>query len=48
MNADLLYQGALTMPKRPKMAAMMRREARHEDDIMVGYFRMNDAMNCDL
>jgi hypothetical protein len=34
----------LTMPKRPKMAAMRRREARNSDDIMVGdimvgYFR---------
>jgi hypothetical protein len=27
------------MPKRPKMAAMRRREARDSDDIMVGYFR---------
>jgi hypothetical protein len=25
------------MPKRLMMAAMMRREARNEDDIMVGY-----------
>jgi hypothetical protein len=33
------------MPKRPKMAAMRRREARNEDDIMVGYFR--DGKRCD-
>jgi hypothetical protein len=38
-------RGALTMPKRPKMAAMRRREARNEDDIMVGYFR--DGKRCD-
>jgi hypothetical protein len=46
MNADSRQdQGALTMPKRAMMAAMMRREARNEDDIMVGYFR--DGKLCD-
>jgi hypothetical protein len=38
MNADSREdQGELTMPKRPMMAAMMRRGARNEDDIMIGY-----------
>jgi hypothetical protein len=50
MNADSRQdQGALlTMPKRAMMAAMMR-EARNEDDIMVGYFRDRITMqNFDL
>jgi hypothetical protein len=46
MNADSRQdQGALTMPKRAMMAAMMRREARNSDDIMVGYFW--DGKRCD-
>jgi hypothetical protein len=30
----------LTMSKEPTMAAMGRRKAGNEDDIMVGYFRV--------
>jgi hypothetical protein len=39
MNADSREdQGKLTMPKRPMMTAMRRREARNEDDIMLAIF----------
>jgi hypothetical protein len=45
MNADSREdQGELTMSKRPiiMMAAMRRRGARNEDDIMIGYLGNDD------
>jgi hypothetical protein len=51
MNADSRQDwGALTMPKRPTMAAMMRRRgARNKDNILVGYLATWDRKkNCVL